>query len=416
MKKIQQTDPEVYDFMERELCRQQYSIELIASENFASEAVLEAQGSVLTNKYAEGYPGKRYYGGCEHVDEIENLARERLCKLFGADHANVQPHSGSQANMAVLSAVLKPGDTMMGMALDQGGHLTHGHAVNFSGIFFRPVHYGVDRDTEMLDYDAVLKVALRERPQIIVAGATAYPRVIDFEKMRKIADEVGAYLLADIAHIAGLCATGHHPSAIPYAHFVSTTTHKTLRGPRSGAIMCNNDYAKQIDRAVFPMLQGGPLMHVIAAKAVAFQEALQPEFSDYQARIVQNAKALANALEKRGFRLVSGGTDNHLVLIDLTPKEITGVEAERNLESVGITANKNPIPFDPLKPAVTSGIRLGTPAVTTRGMGPSEMTEIAELIDFVLKLVREGNLDRHKDEIRGKIKELTMSHPIYSEL
>ena len=416
MKNIQRTDPETYQSMQRELVRQQTTIELIASENFASKAVLEAQGSVLTNKYAEGYPGKRYYGGCEYVDEVEELARTRLCELFGAEHANVQPHSGSQANMAVLSSVLKPGDTMMGMALDQGGHLTHGHMVNFSGIFFRTVHYGVERKSETLNYEEILKIAQHEKPKIIIAGATAYPRTIDFKKMREICDEVDAYLMADIAHIAGLCATGHHPSPIQHAHFVSTTTHKTLRGPRGGAILCSSEYAKQIDRAVFPMLQGGPLMHVIAAKAIALKEAQEPDFKEYQGQIVLNARALASNLEQHGFRLVSGGTDNHLILVDLTPKEITGVEAEILLESVGITVNKNPIPFDPLKPAVTSGIRLGTPAVTTRGMKEPEMAIIAELIDRVLSLSKEGELEAKHDQIRGEVESLSRQFAIYSEL
>jgi glycine hydroxymethyltransferase len=414
--RLEQVDPEAFQIIQKELKRQQNTIELIASENFASPAVLEAQGSVLTNKYAEGYPGKRYYGGCQFVDEAEELAKQRLCDLFGAEHANVQPHSGSQANMAVYFAALQPGDTLMGLALDQGGHLTHGHSVNFSGKLFHAAHYGVDRKTERLDYDEILKIALQERPKLIVTGATAYPRQFDFEKMREICDEIGAYLMADIAHIAGLCATGLHPSPIPHAHFVTTTTHKTLRGPRGGAILCGKENAQRLDRAVFPMMQGGPLMHVIAAKAVAFKEARTEEFKIYQQNIVKNAKALAKALAERGFRLVTGGTDNHLVLVDLTPKEITGAEAETYLESVGITVNKNTIPYDNRKPAITSGIRLGTPAVTTRGMDETAMIEIAEMINSVIESAKNGLLEGRKVEIRTRVESLCGQFPVYAAL
>ncbi len=413
MRDLAQTDPEVFQALTGELARQRSTLELIASENFTSKAVLEAQGSVLTNKYAEGYPGRRYYGGCEFMDRVEELARERLCKLFGAEHANVQPHSGTQANMAVYFAVLEPGDTVLGMALDHGGHLSHGHPVNFSGKLFRAVHYGVNRETELLDYDALREIARKERPKLVVAGASAYPRAIDFARIREICDEVGALLMADIAHIAGLCAAGLHPSPLPHAHFVTLTTHKTLRGPRGGAILCSKEHARLIDRTVFPGIQGGPLMHAIAAKAVAFREALTPEFREYQRQIVENAKALARALEERGYRLVSGGTDTHLVLVDLRPKGLTGAEAERHLEDVGITVNKNAIPFDPEKPAVTSGIRLGTPALTTRGMGESEMEEVAELIDRVLEGVRRGDPEKAKEEVRPRVRALCERFPLY---
>lgn len=406
---LKRVDPKTYRAILRELSRQQKTIELIASENFTSRAVLAAQGSVLTNKYAEGYPGRRYYGGCRYVDEVEELARTRLCELFGAEHANVQPHSGTQANMAVYLAVLEPGDTILGMALDHGGHLSHGHPINFSGRLFRAVHYGVDRKTELIDYDALRQIALKERPKLIVAGASAYPRIVDFAKIREICDEVGAFLMADIAHIAGLCAAGLHPSPLPHAHFVTLTTHKTLKGPRGGAILCHKEHAKLIDRTVFPGIQGGPLMHAIAAKAVAFAEALTEEFRAYQQRVVENARALARALEGRGFRLVSGGTDTHLLLVDLTPKGITGAEAERRLEEVGITVNKNAIPFDPLKPAVASGIRLGTPAVTARGMRTFEMDQIAELIDAVLEGANKG-------EVRRKVEALCEAFPLYGQM
>ncbi|MGE5577152.1 MAG: serine hydroxymethyltransferase [Syntrophothermus sp.] len=359
-------------------------IELIASENFVSKAVRAAQGSVLTNKYAEGYPGKRYYGGCEYVDIVENLARERARKLFGAEHVNVQPHSGAQANMGVYFAILKPGDTVLGMNLAHGGHLTHGSPVNFSGVWFNFVPYGVDRRTETIDYDALEKLAKEHRPKLIVAGASAYPRFIDFARLRAIADQVGAYLMVDMAHIAGLVAAGLHPSPVPHADFVTTTTHKTLRGPRGGMILCKEKYAREIDKAIFPGIQGGPLMHVIAAKAVAFKEALEPSFKEYQRRIVANAATLARSLIQEGFGLVSGGTDNHLMLVKVISRGITGKQAEETLDKIGITVNKNTIPFDEQGPTVTSGIRLGTPAVTTRGMGENEMRSIAEIMDEVL--------------------------------
>ncbi len=417
-RELERVDPEVYRAVRGELERQRATLELIASENFTSRAVLEAQGSVLTNKYAEGYPGRRYYGGCRHMDEVEELARRRLCALFGADHANVQPHSGTQANMAVYFAVLKPGDTILGMALDHGGHLSHGHPANFSGQLYRVVHYGVSRETERLDYDELRAIARRERPKLVVVGASAYPRAIDFATVREICDEVGAYLLADIAHIAGLCAAGLHPSPWPHAHFITLTTHKTLRGPRGGAILCHREHARLIDRTVFPGIQGGPLMHVIAAKAVAFKEALSPEFKRYQEQIVRNAKALARALQERGYRLVSGGTDTHLVLVDLRPKGLTGAEAERHLEDVGITVNKNAIPFDPEKPAITSGIRLGTPAVTARGMREPEMALIAELIDQALEGARTGGAREReaKAAVRARVRALCEDFPLYEGL
>lgn len=382
---LARTDPEVYEAIHKELERQRFSLELIASENFCSPAVLEAQGSILTNKYAEGYPRKRYYGGCQWMDVIEDLARERLKKLFGAEHANVQPHSGTQANMAVYFAVLQPGDTLLSMSLAHGGHLSHGHPASVSGKLYRAVYYGVSRETELIDYEEVRRLAHEHKPKLIVCGASAYPRIIDFQRFHEIAKEVGAYVMADIAHIAGLIAGGVHPSPIPWADFVTTTTHKTLRGPRGGVILCRKEFAEIIDKSVFPGSQGGPLMHVIAGKAVAFGEALRPEFREYQRRIVENAKALARALATEGFRIVSGGTDTHLVLVDVRPHGLTGAQAERLLEEVGVTVNKNAIPFDPHKPTVTSGIRLGTPAVTTRGMGPAEMVEIAEIIAQALK-------------------------------
>lgn len=377
-------DPEVMDVINKEIERQQHHIELIASENFVTKQVMEAMGSQLTNKYAEGYPGKRYYGGCEVVDIVENLAIERLKKLFGADHANVQPHSGSNANLGVYLAVLKPGDKVLGMNLSQGGHLTHGSPVNISGLYYNFVDYGVDSETEVINYDLVREIALREKPKMIVAGASAYSREIDFKKFKEIADEVGAYLMVDMAHIAGLVAVGLHQSPIPYADFVTTTTHKTLRGPRGGAILCKAEYAKIIDKAIFPGCQGGPLMHVIAAKAVAFGEALQPEFKGYQEQVLKNAKALAEGLLKNGFRLVSGGTDNHLLLIDVKAKGLTGKKAETLLNDVGIATNKNTIPNETESPFITSGIRIGTPAMTTRGMKEAEMLEIAELITLAL--------------------------------
>jgi len=380
---LKKTDPEIYDAIEGEKKREREQIILIASENYASKAVLEAQGSLLTNKYAEGLPGKRYYGGCEFVDVAESLAIARAKALFGIDHVNVQPHSGTQANMAVYLAVLKPGDVILSMSLAHGGHLSHGHPVNFSGNLYRPVFYGVRRETGRIDYDEVARLAEEHRPRIIVTGASAYPRIFDFKRLREIADRSGALLMADIAHIAGLVAAGVHPSPVPYADFVTTTTQKTLRGPRGGMVMCKAEYAKAIDKAVFPGLQGGPLMHVIAAKAVAFKEALTPEFKIYQRQIVANAQALAEGLLKRGFRLISGGTDNHLMLADLSNRNVTGKEAEAALDRAGITVNKNAIPFDEKPPAVASGIRLGTPCVTTRGMKEGEMEIIAEAIDRV---------------------------------
>ena len=383
MSVLKKTDPEIYDAIEGEKKREREQIILIASENYASKAVLEAQGSLLTNKYAEGLPGKRYYGGCEFVDVAESLAIARAKALFGIDHVNVQPHSGTQANMAVYLAVLKPGDVILSMSLAHGGHLSHGHPVNFSGNLYRPVFYGVRRETGRIDYDEVARLAEEHRPRIIVTGASAYPRIFDFKRLREIADRSGALLMADIAHIAGLVAAGVHPSPVPYADFVTTTTQKTLRGPRGGMVMCKAEYAKAIDKAVFPGLQGGPLMHVIAAKAVAFKEALTPEFKIYQRQIVANAQALAEGLLKRGFRLISGGTDNHLMLADLSNRNVTGKEAEAALDRAGITVNKNAIPFDEKPPAVASGIRLGTPCVTTRGMKEGEMEIIAEAIDRV---------------------------------
>ena len=400
-------DKEVMETIELELKRQQEHIELIASENFVSPQVMEAMGSYMTNKYAEGYPGKRYYGGCEFVDKVEDIARERLKKLFNAEHANVQPHSGSNANLGVYFAILKPGDKVLGMDLSQGGHLTHGSPVNISGTYFNFVSYGVDKETEMIDYDQVREIALREKPKLIVAGASAYPRTIDFKKFREIADEVGAYLMVDMAHIAGLVAAGLHPNPVPYSDFVTTTTHKTLRGPRGGAILCKKEYAKQIDKSIFPGIQGGPLMHVIAAKAVCFGEALKDEFKEYQQQVVKNAKVLAESLKEKGYRLVSGGTDNHLILIDVRSKGLTGKEAEVLLEEVNITTNKNTIPFDPEKPTVTSGIRIGTPAVTTRGMKEEEMKKIAELIDRAL----DENISR--DEIKEEVLDLCSRFPLY---
>ena len=400
--RLKEIDPEVYAAIEAERQRQESKIELIASENFVSEAVLAAAGSVLTNKYAEGYPGRRYYGGCEYVDIPETLAIERAKELFGAEHANVQPHSGAQANQAVFFAALEPGDTVLGMALPHGGHLTHGSPVNVSGKWFNIVSYGVDPETERIDYDAVRKAALEHRPKLIIAGASAYPRIIDFAAFRSICDEVGAKLLVDMAHIAGLVAAGFHPSPVPYADYVTTTTHKTLRGPRGGMILCKAEEAKNIDRAVFPGLQGGPLMHIIAAKAVALKEALQPEFKEYQSRVLANARALASALQARGYRLVSGGTDNHLMLVDVKAKGITGKDAEKVLDDIGITVNKNTIPFDQESPFVTSGIRLGTPAVTTRGYTENDMDTIAELIDEALTAAVRGTLDEVRASLRAR--------------
>lgn len=410
---VKSQDAEVAKAIEQEENRQKNTIELIASENFVSRAVMAAQGSVLTNKYAEGYPGKRYYGGCEFVDVVENLARERVKKIFAAEHANVQPHSGSQANMAVYFAFLKPGDTVLGMNLSHGGHLTHGSPVNISGVYFNVIPYGVDEKTERIDYDQLRQLAVEHHPKMIVAGASAYPRVIDFVKMREIADEAGAYLMVDMAHFAGLVAAGLHPSPVPYADFVTSTTHKTLRGPRGGLILCKEKYAQAIDKAIFPGIQGGPLMHVIAAKAVAFGEALQPEFKAYQTNIVENAKALAQALTERGFRLVSGGTDNHVMLVDVRTKELTGKEAESILHEVGITVNKNTIPFDPASPFVTSGIRLGTPAATSRGMNVDAMKRIAEAIDLALTSHHEPDKLTQAREI---VRSLCAEFPLYTNL
>ncbi len=383
--KITENDAEVGAAVAAEYDRQKTRIELIASENFVSETVMLAAGTPLTNKYAEGYPAKRYYGGCEYVDVVENIARERACRLFGAEHANVQPHSGSQANTAVYVALLSPGDTVMGMSLAAGGHLTHGSPVNLSGLYYNFVPYGVDDETHLIDYDKMQEQAYECKPKLIVAGASAYPRVIDFARMREIADSVGAYLMVDMAHIAGLVAAGLHPNPVPYADVVTTTTHKTLRGPRGGMILCREELAKKIDKAIFPGIQGGPLMHIIAAKAVCFGEALKPEFKEYQTQIVKNARVLADTLLEGGFRLVSGGTDNHLMLVDLRPFGVTGKDFEHNLDEVGITLNKNAIPNDPASPFVTSGVRIGTPAVTSRGMKEAEMVEIGKLITAVAK-------------------------------
>jgi len=411
MNYLPQQDPQVFQAIQQELKRQQTKIELIASENFVSRAVMEAQGSVLTNKYAEGYPGRRYYGGCEHVDVVEELARERAKQLFGAEHANVQPHSGAQANMAVYFTILNHGDTVLGMNLSHGGHLTHGSPVNFSGMQYNFVEYGVDPETHRIDYDDVLEKARLHKPKLIVAGASAYPRVIDFARFREIADEVGAYLMVDMAHIAGLVAAGLHPNPVPYAHFVTTTTHKTLRGPRGGMILCKEEFAKQIDKAIFPGIQGGPLMHVIAAKAVALGEALQDDFKAYAQHIIDNAKRLAEALVREGFTLVSGGTDNHLLLVDLRSLQLTGKVAEKVLDDIGITVNKNTIPYDPESPFVTSGIRIGTAAVTSRGFGLEEMDEIASIIALALK----HHDDEEKlDEARRRVAALTEKFPLYA--
>lgn len=405
---VGQSDPDLAAAMNRELMRQKQNIELIASENIVSPAVMAAMGSVLTNKYAEGYPGKRYYGGCMHVDEVENLARERAKQLFGAEYANVQPHSGAQANLAVYFAFLKPGDTVLGMSLADGGHLTHGSPVNQSGKVFRFVSYGVN-DEGWIDYEQVRRIALAEKPKMIVAGASAYPRTIDFGKFREIADEAGALLMVDMAHIAGLVAAGQHPSPVPYADIVTTTTHKTLRGPRGGMILCREELGKTVDKAVFPGTQGGPLMHIIAAKAVCFQEALNPAFREYQAQIVRNAAALAQTLLDQGVKLVSSGTDNHLMLLDLTNTEVTGKELERRLDEVHITVNKNAIPKDPHGPFITSGIRIGTPAVTTRGMKEGEMRQIGECIaDAIFRF------EEKKEEIAARVQEMTRRFPIYN--
>ena len=405
---LKKVDKEIYEGMQRELERQQRNIELIASENIVSMAVMETMGSHLTNKYAEGYPQKRYYGGCEHIDEIEKLAIERLKKIFGAEHANVQPHSGANANMGVYFSILKPGDKVMGMNLSQGGHLTHGSPANISGQYFEFTEYGVDLKDGRIDYDDIRTKAHEIKPKLIVAGASAYPREIDFKKFKEIADEVGAMLMVDMAHIAGLVAAGLHQNPCEVADFVTTTTHKTLRGPRGGVILCKEKYAKAIDKAIFPGTQGGPLEHIIASKAVAFKEALEPEFKEYQSQVVKNAKKIAEELMNRGFELVTGGTDNHLILLDLTNKNITGKEAEKRLDEAYITANKNTIPFDPNGAFVTSGIRLGTPAVTTRGMKEEDMKDIAEAIDLCLTYNKE-------EEAREKVVALTNKYPLYNE-
>ena len=410
MSDLQNVDPEVYEAIQNEIKRENDHILLIASENYASKAVLDAQGCVMTNKYAEGYPHKRYYGGCEHVDVVEDLAISRAKAIFGAEHVNVQPHSGTQANMAVYFAVIKPGDTIMGMDLAHGGHLSHGSRVNFSGIFYNVVSYGVGRETGTIDYDEVRKLAIERRPKIIVIGASAYARTIDFKAFQAIAKEVGAYTLADIAHIAGLVAAGVHPSPFPHCDFVTTTTHKTLRGPRGGMIMCKADYARLIDKSIFPGIQGGPLMHVIAAKAVAFKEAMTPEFKSYQEQVAKNARRLADGLVKRGYNLVSGGTDNHLMLVDLRNKGITGKDAETALDASGITLNKNSVPFDDKPPMVTSGVRIGTPAVTTRGMKEGEMDKIAEYIDKVLGSIGNENV---YNEVRTAVGDLCKRFPVY---
>jgi len=408
-KYVKPVDPDVAAAIQQEELRQNYKLELIASENFVSRAVMAAQGCVMTNKYAEGYPGKRYYGGCENVDVVEELARERAKALFKCEHVNVQPHSGAQANTAIYFATVKPGDTILGMNLSHGGHLTHGSKVNISGKYFSFAEYGVSPDTETIDYDEVREIAGQVKPKLIVAGASAYPRIIDFEKFKNIADEVGALLFVDMAHIAGLVVAGLHPSPVPYADFVTTTTHKTLRGPRGGMIMCKNEWARKIDSAVFPGIQGGPLMHVIAAKAVCFKEALNSDFVNYQRGIVDNAQALASSLVENGLRLVSGGTDNHLMLVDVRQKNLNGSEAEAILESINITVNKNGIPFDPEKPTVTSGIRIGTPALTSRGMKREDMQEIGDIIAMALNDPAEDVLA----EARGRVAKLCDKYPLY---
>ena len=406
--KLKQTDEEVFKAIQGELNRQRNKIELIASENFVSDSVMEAMGSYMTNKYAEGYPHARYYGGCEYVDIVEDLARDRVKKLYGADHANVQPHSGAQANMAVYLAVLEPGDTVLGMNLSHGGHLTHGSKVNASGKLYNFIPYGLNEKTGRIDYDELERLAIENKPKLILAGASAYAREIDFERIKKIADKVGSIFMVDMAHIAGLVAAGLHQNPVKYADIVTSTTHKTLRGPRGGLILCKEEYAKKIDKAVFPGMQGGPLMHVIAGKAVCFGEALKPEFKEYQKQIVKNAKALADELIKLGFNLVSGGTDNHLILIDLRNKKITGKELETRLDSVGITVNKNAVPFDTEKPTITSGIRIGTPAVTTRGFKEEDMVKIANLINMTV-----SEYEDKKDEIAKEVSEICNKYPLY---
>lgn len=410
LEKIRQVDPELAQAMEHELERQRTHIELIASENFVSPAVMAAMGTHLTNKYAEGYPGKRYYGGCQWVDVVEDLARERACRLFGADHANVQPHSGAQANMAVYFALLEPGDTVMGMDLSNGGHLTHGSPVNMSGKYFHFVPYGVDRETETIDYEDMRRIALECKPKMIVSGASAYPRQIDFARIRAICDEVGALMMVDMAHIAGLVAAGLHPNPVPYADVVTTTTHKTLRGPRGGMILCREAYAKAIDKAIFPGTQGGPLEHIIAAKAVCFQEALTPAFKEYQTQIVRNAKAMENAFRAAGVRMVSGGTDNHLLLLDLTGTEMTGKELERLLGLANITVNKNTVPNEIRSPFVTSGIRVGTPAVTTRGMKEADMEQVAA---WIVRILREG--EEACSAVKAEVEAFMQRFPLYPE-
>ena len=406
-------DKKIQEAIEREAERQLYNIELIASENYVSRDVLEAAGSILTNKYAEGYPSKRYYGGCVHVDEIEEIARERAKQLFNAEHANVQPHSGSQANMGVYLSVLQPGDTVLGMNLTAGGHLTHGHPLNFSGTLYRFVDYGVTKDSETIDYEEVRRVALKEQPKLIVAGASAYPRVIDFAKFREIADEVGAYFMVDMAHIAGLVAAGEHPSPVPYADFVTTTTHKTLRGPRGGLILCKKEHAALLDKKVFPGMQGGPLMHIIAAKAVCLQEAMQPEFKEYAKQIIANCAVMSNTLKEEGFRIVSGGTDNHLILVDVKSSlNMSGKLAEKLLDEAGITCNKNTIPFETEKPFVTSGIRLGTAAMTTRGFKENEFRKVALWISRVLKNAEDEAV---REEVRKEVRALTVQFPLPNE-
>ncbi len=412
MRSLKDIDPEIYKAIEDEKRRERECLELIASENFVSDAVMEAQRSVMTNKYAEGYPGKRYYGGCQFVDVAEDLAIKRAKKLFGCEHVNVQPHSGTQTNMAVYFACLNMGETMLSMKLSHGGHLSHGSPVSFSGKYFNVVFYSVDRETETIDYDEVLRIAKECKPKLIVCGASAYPRTIDFKRFKEIADEVGAYLLADIAHIAGLVAVKLHPDPVPYCDFVTTTTHKTLRGPRSGMIMCKEKHAKMIDKMVFPGIQGGPFMHTIAAKAVCFALALKPDFKEYQRQIIKNAKTLAEGLKEEGFRLVSGGTDNHLMLVDLTAKNITGKDAEEALEKAGIVVNKNTIPFEKRSPFITSGLRIGTPALTTRGMREKEMRQIAKWIGEILKDIKE---EKAIAKVRGEVKKLCDKFPLMEE-
>ena len=413
MENLRKTDPEIFEVILKEYERQFYNLEMIASENFTSPAVMEAVGSVLTNKYAEGLPGKRYYGGCEFVDVAERLAIERVKKLFDAEHANVQPHSGSQANMAVYMAFLEPGDTIMGMDLAHGGHLTHGSKVNFSGKVYKVVHYGVNPETELIDYDSMWKLAKEHKPRMIVGGASAYPRTIDWGRMREIADEVGAYLMVDMAHYAGLIAGGVYPNPVPYAHFVTSTTHKTLRGPRSGFILCKEEFAKKIDKSVFPGIQGGPLMHVIAGKAVAFKEAMTEEFREYAKQVITNARVLAEELAREGFKIISGGTDSHIVLVDLRNKNLIGKDVEEALERAGITVNKNAVPFDPLPPTKTSGIRIGTSALTTRGMKEEEMRLIARLIS---RVVSNMNDPKVIEEVRQEVNSLCEQFPLYPEL